>query len=128
MSKVMVFGTFDFLHPGHLDFFKQAKKFGQKLIVVIARDKTVKTVKKKLPKNSEKDRFNLISQLKIVNQVVLGNLKDQMKVIKQFKPDVVCLGYDQKFFINELKSTFPDLKIVKLKSYKSNFYKSSKMN
>lgn len=127
MKYVMVFGTFDILHPGHLNFFKQAKKYGQKLIVVIARDNTVKKIKHRLPVNSQKDRQKLVSELKIVDQAVLGDSVNPMKVIKKFKPVAVCLGYDQKAFVKELKSTFPDLKIVRLKSYKSKFYKSSKL-
>ena len=49
----MAFGTFDLLHPGHINFLNQAKKHGQ-LIIVIARDKTVKEVKGKLPQHKEK--------------------------------------------------------------------------
>ena len=42
-TKIMIFGTFDGLHKGHLNFFKQAKNFIQNsfLIVSIARDKNV---------------------------------------------------------------------------------------
>ena len=127
VKKVMVFGTFDIIHPGHLDFFRQAKKYGQKLIVVIGRDSTVKKIKNKLPQNSEKDRQKLAGALRVVDQVVLGNSKDQMKIIRRFKPAVVCLGYDQKAFVKQLKLTYPDLKIVRLKPYKSIFYKSSKL-
>ena len=56
-NKVMVFGTFDILHPGHLNFFKQAREFGNFLIAVIARDKTVLKIKGRLPKNNEKKRL-----------------------------------------------------------------------
>src|SRR3989338_7442094 len=49
------FGTFDLLHPGHINFLNQAKKFDQ-LIIVIGRDRTVKQIKGKLPKHTEKQR------------------------------------------------------------------------
>ena len=62
MKAVMVFGTFDILHPGHINFFKQAKKYGN-LIAVIARDRTVKQVKGRLPKYSEKQRLKAILSL-----------------------------------------------------------------
>ena len=127
MAKVVCFGTFDILHPGHLSFFVQAKKFGKELVVVIARDKTVRKIKNKLPDNSEKDRQALVKGLEVVDRVVLGDLKDQMKVIKKEKPDMVCLGYDQKAFVDILRKTFPKLKIVRLKSYKPKYYKSSKL-
>ena len=46
MKKVMVFGTFDGLHEGHLDFFRQAREYGDYLIVAVARDVNVKKIKK----------------------------------------------------------------------------------
>lgn len=46
MAKiVMAFGTFDVFHPGHEYYLTQAKKYGDILIVVVARDKTVEKVK-----------------------------------------------------------------------------------
>ena len=124
-KRVMVFGTFDVLHPGHLNFFQQAKKYGQELIVVIARDRTVESVKGRLPLNSEKDRCQLVRQFNLVTKAVLGDLKDQMKAISQYRPHIVCLGYDQQAFVKELQSTFPQLRIVRLKPYRAKYYKSS---
>ena len=51
MRKIIVFGTFDILHKGHLNLFKQAKQHGDYLMAVIARDKNVKKAKGKFPKN-----------------------------------------------------------------------------
>ncbi|MBU1165097.1 FAD synthase [Patescibacteria group bacterium] len=126
MTKVIVFGTFDILHPGHLDFFKQAKKFAQKLIVVVARDVNVKKIKHKKPLNNEKDRLKLVSELNVVDNSVLGNLNNPYKIIQKVKPDVICLGYDQKIFTDNLSNNFPKIKIVRLKAYKRNINKSSK--
>jgi FAD synthetase len=123
MKKVMVFGTFDILHEGHKNFFKQARKYGDYLIVVIARDKTVKKIKGKLPHNNEKTRKINIIKAELVDKVVLGDLKDKHKKIKELKPDVICLGYDQKKFVEGL-SNF-NIKIVKLKPFKPEIYKSS---
>ena len=95
MKKIMVFGTFDILHPGHLNFFKQAKKLGDYLIVIIGRDETVQKIKGRFPQNNEKKRLDKIKQQKIVDKTLLGNLDDPYKIIKQEKPDIVALGYDQ---------------------------------
>ena len=46
---VMAFGTFDILHEGHENFLKQAKALGNFLLVVIARDKTVKQIRANHP-------------------------------------------------------------------------------
>lgn len=126
MKKVMVFGTFDVLHPGHLNLFKQAKRYGGKLIVVVSRDQVAHKVKGHSPTNKEKDRLALVTALRVVDQTVLGHLFDRLHRIKQIKPDVVCLGYDQIAFVSEMKKAFPKLKVVRLKSYKPRIYKSSK--
>ncbi|MDO8592863.1 MAG: adenylyltransferase/cytidyltransferase family protein [bacterium] len=130
MTKVMVFGTFDILHPGHLNFFKQAKKYGDYLIVVVARDRTVLGVKGKLPRHSERQRLKAVKQTGLVDMSVLGRTGDKYGIIKQHKPNIVTLGYDQRFFTDELKANLIKFglnktKIVKLKAYKPKKYKSS---
>lgn len=127
-KKVMVFGTFDRLHPGHLNFLKQAKKYGQ-LFIVIARDKTVKKLKKKKPNQNEKERLAAIKKLKIARKVILGSLKDKYQLIKRIKPEIICLGYDQKFFVKDLPKKIKEFglktKIVRLKPFKPKIYKTS---
>jgi len=130
-KTVMVFGTFDLLHKGHLDFLKQAKKFGNNLIVVVARDETVKKVKGKFPDNNEKDRVRKIKGSGLVEMVLLGNKgADKYQLIKKYQPDVICLGYDQEFFIRNLRKELDEnglgkTKIIRLNSYYPNKYKSS---
>jgi len=130
MKTVMAFGTFDILHPGHINFLKQAKKYGN-LIVVIARDKTVREVKGKLPKYGEKERLKAILSLNLTNKTILGSLRDKYMAIKKYKPDVIALGYDQTHFTEQLVIKLKELdlktKIVRLKSYKPEIYKSSKL-
>ena len=67
----ILFGTFDFLHKGHLNLFRQAKKKCDYLIVVVARDKTVKKVKGKLPVHNESKRLNEIKKLKLIDHAIL---------------------------------------------------------
>jgi FAD synthetase len=82
MAKtVMVFGTFDRIHPGHLNFFQQARQYGDHLIVIIARDRTAQRVKGRRPLNSENDRRKMVAALNFVDRAVLGHPTDQMKVI-----------------------------------------------
>jgi cytidyltransferase-like protein len=126
MKKVMVFGTFDIIHKGHENFFKQGRKYGDYLIAVLARDKTVLEVKNKIPKNNEKIRLKNIKNSGLADKAVLGGLKDKHEVILKYKPDVICLGYDQRFFISGLKNL--GIKIVKLKPFKPEIYKSSKIS
>ncbi|MBI5071466.1 adenylyltransferase/cytidyltransferase family protein [Candidatus Falkowbacteria bacterium] len=127
-KKVMVFGTFSVLHPGHLYFFKKAKERGDKLIVVVARDATVRKVKGFSPKLDERARREMVSAIKSVNEAVFGDKFDWYKIILKYKPEIICLGYDQavpKNFPAELKKRGVDAKIFRLKSYKPKKYKSS---
>lgn len=132
MKKVMVFGTFDIFHPGHINFLNQARGHGDELIVVVARDKTVLDVKNELPRNNEEDRVNKIMESGIADVVIMGNEGDKYKVVKDFAPDVICLGYDQKFFIDNLREKLDEFglnetEIIKLKSFYPEKYKSSKL-
>ena len=95
MKTAMAFGTFDLLHPGHINFLSQAKKHGE-LIVIIARDRTVKKIKGKLPLHNEKQRLGAVKSLKLASKVILGSLIDKYAAIKKYKPDIIALGYDQK--------------------------------
>lgn len=122
--KVMCFGTFDGLHLGHLSYFKQAKVLGDYLIVIVARDKTVQKIKNKLPIQNEKTRLKNIKKIKIINQAVLGQLKNKFEIIKKYNPDIICLGYDQEVDLKELRKIFKK-QIIRLKPYKKHIYKSS---
>ncbi len=129
----MVFGTFDIFHKGHKNFLKQARIYGDWLIVVVARDKTVLALKNHWPRNDEQKRLETVKKSKLANQVILGNLKDKYQVIFKCKPDIICLGYDQKYFTKNLKEILTkrglkNIKIKRLKSYKPDKYKSSMLS
>ena len=126
--KVMCMGTFDILHPGHLDYFRQAKEYGDYLVVVVARDSNVIKEGKKL-RFGEKERHARVAEQQIVNKAVLGNEGDKLKIVEQEKPDVVCLGYDQKVDEKRLKEALAQRgimpRIVRAKAYFPEKYKSS---
>ncbi|MCX6707322.1 MAG: adenylyltransferase/cytidyltransferase family protein, partial [Candidatus Woesearchaeota archaeon] len=64
-KTVLVFGTFDILHPGHLNFFDQARKAGgegSKLVVVVARDFNSKKAKGIFPLNNERARLDAVKK------------------------------------------------------------------
>lgn len=131
--KVIAFGTFDIFHKGHENFLTQAKKYGDFLTVVIGRDKIVKKIKGKLPRNNERIRRKKIQESGLADGVILGHLTDMYASIKKEKPDVIALGYDQTAFVDKLASQLlelglKDVKIKRLKSYRPGIYKSSKIN
>jgi FAD synthetase len=126
---VMVFGTFDYLHAGHENLFKQARKLGNEIIAVVARDKTVNAIKGALPDHDEKLRLQNLKDTTWAEKAVLGDLKDKSKTIKIYRPDVIALGYDQFAFTYTLNQLLINLKldatIVRLKPYRPGMYKSS---
>jgi cytidyltransferase-like protein len=130
LVKIMVFGTFDGLHPGHLNFFKQARLLHQSsfLIVSIARDKNVFKIKGEYPGLKEKERMALVKKSKLVDKVVLSGAQNHLPHIIKENPDIVALGYDQKAYIKYLKKDLKNkgvlVKIVRLKSYKEKKYKN----
>lgn len=104
MKKVLVFGTFDGVHPGHISFLEQARKRGDRLAAVIARDSTVKKIKDHSPLKSENERLAEIMKTGLVDEALLGNEgSDPYLVIKQARPDVICLGYDQRTYTGGLQ-------------------------
>lgn len=132
MTRVLAFGTFDILHEGHKYYLREASRFGDELIVIVALDETVMTVKGRYPKQKQSERLKAVSKLDFVSKAVLGNDSDQLARIKETKPDVICLGYDQTSFTNNLSEHLIRLglkaKIVRLKPYKPHKYKSSKLS
>jgi FAD synthetase len=126
MKKVMLFGTFNVIHPGHLNLFRQAKSFGDKLYVVVARDSTVEELKNYNP-IGEIQRMHNLKKVPIIDEVILGDPFDRFKAIKNIKPDVICIGYDQAFFVKELEAFIAennqDIMIMKLRPYKPHKYK-----
>ncbi len=135
--KILVFGTFDGLHEGHKDFFRQAKEFGDPtinskknlsgashLIVVVGRDSTIVKTKGRLPKFGEQERLKMVQECELVDEARLGNEPlpgdpaaaqgsggqgklDPYKVVEEVNPDIICLGYDQTFFADKLAEELP---------------------
>jgi len=143
MKRVLVFGTFDGLHEGHKDFFKQAKQYKllirenkqlNYLIVVVGRDSTVQRTKNKLPMFNEQERLKAVKEAGLVDEARLGNEgNNPYKVIEEVKPDVICLGYDQTHFTEKLESALKEMglglvKIERLKAFEPEKYHSSIIN
>lgn len=100
---VLVFGTFDGLHPGHLFFLRSAKAQGTHLIVAVARDVHVKTLKDKRATTPETKRLAAIKRLAFVDEAYLCDEKLGTFVITTItKPDLIVLGHDQQALEKDL--------------------------
>lgn len=120
MVKVVATGTFDLLHVGHIYYLREAKKLGDELVVIVACDSTVRKLKHE-PVTPEKMRLEIIKELKIVDEAVLGHKDDMYKVVKDIEPDIIALGYDQihnaEKIKRELKKRNITTQVVRLPKY-----------
>ena len=132
MTTVMCFGSFDILHKGHLYYLKEAKRYGNKLVVVVAKDSNFRKFKDKEPKYTEWERLEHIRELPYVDKAVLGKEKDILEVVEEFNPAIICLGYDQESIsIHELKEELSKrgvkADIIRMSPYREDIFKSSKL-
>jgi FAD synthetase len=123
----MGFGTFDRLHPGHLSYLRQLKALGDELVIVIARDRNVTAVKGRPPRHDETLRRQAVVETGLCDRVVLGDLYDFLKPLRDFQPAVIGLGYDQQTDTEALRTAFPRARVVRLEPFEPERYKSSLM-
>jgi len=105
MQTVVAFGTFDILHPGHIAYIHYALTLGTHLIVVVTPDAVVHRRKKKPPLFTQAERIKMVSAIRGVDKVVLGDRDESWKVIDRLHPDILCFGYDQKEAIAAFRKT-----------------------
>lgn len=104
-KRVLAFGTFDGLHPGHIFFLRSAKARGTHLIVGVARDAHVQALKDKRPHHHEVKRLEAVKAKAMVDEVYLSDKElGSYSIIAQAKPDLIVLGHDQM----ELESSLLD--------------------
>lgn len=134
LKTVVIFGTFDGIHEGHREFIRQAKKQGEKLVAIVARDNVVEKIKNKKPTNDELERLNMVFEIEDIDLAFLGD-KDQgiYHVLKEINPDIVFLGYDQidlhNDILEKIKTGFlPKIELIFGKPYKSDLFHSSILN
>jgi len=94
MVRVMATGVFDLLHPGHIYFLEEARRLGDELVVVVARDSTARKFKHE-PITSEASRVQIVSALKPVDRVLLGHEGNIYEILQEVRPDIIVLGFDQ---------------------------------
>jgi FAD synthetase len=119
MKRVLATGTFDILHPGHLRYLEEARKLGDELWVIVARDVNVRHKPK--PVLPESHRLRMVRALKVVDHAMLGSRRDIFEPLKRIKPDVIALGPDQRFTVSqirkELRKRGINSKVVRIKKY-----------
>ncbi len=130
--NVLVAGTFDGIHAGHLKLLEFARKSGLKqkknnqtvkLWVIIAQDSNVLKIKGKLPVHNQNERKLIAQSIKLVDEAIIGMKFDFFKTVEKIKPDLIVLGYDQsKTIENILKEK--GYKAIRASAYKKNKIKT----
>jgi D-beta-D-heptose 7-phosphate kinase/D-beta-D-heptose 1-phosphate adenosyltransferase len=94
-TVVFTNGCFDILHVGHVRYLKHAKRLGEKLIVGLNSDASVKRLKGDgRPVVSEADRREVLLALSSVDEVHIFEEDTPLKLILEIKPDVLVKGGD----------------------------------
>jgi len=91
---VMATGVFDILHLGHVHYLQEARKLGDRLVVVVANDATVRKFKHE-PITPQEMRLELIKALRMVDDAHIGYDGDTYRIVRELDPDIIALGYDQ---------------------------------
>jgi FAD synthetase len=133
MLKVMVFGVFDGLHQGHRALLKEAKTYGEYLIVVVAQNAIVQQLKGHAPKYDVAERLAHLEMEDGVDEVVIGDAKlSSWEVVDKYQPDILVFGYDQMIMKEDFEKNLdklrvkPELKVAS--SFEPNKYHSSIIN
>lgn len=128
----MVFGTFDMIHAGHEDFFRQARSLAPNphLIVSVARDSATARIKGVRPRKHEDERLALVAAHPLVDSATIGDEIGYMEHIRANTPDIIALGYDQNGeYVENLKRDLKEdklsIKVVRLTAFQPDRFKTS---
>lgn len=123
--SVMAQGTFDVIHPGHLEYLKKSRQLGDKLIVVVARDSRLD---RKLIFNEE-ERKEILENIEHVDEAILGSEENIFETLELVNPDIITLGHDQKHdeeYVKEMaeETLNRPVRVERIKSDKPEFSSS----
>ena len=134
MTRIMIFGTFDIVHKGHEDLFRQARALGDNpyLVVSVARDASVERIKGFRPRHSAQERCAALRAHSLVDEAVVGDETGYINHIIIAKPDIIALGYDQQGeYVDDLERNLRKAglatKVARLKPHRPELYKTSRL-
>jgi FAD synthetase len=125
-KRVLIAGTFDIIHPGHIYLINEAAKLGE-VYVIVATDKNRERFAGQPPIIPEEQRLEIIRSIKNVKEAKLGRQdNDTIQTVTDINPDIILLGPDQKFDIKILKKGLKDkgkehIEVKRLETYYDKF-------
>jgi D-beta-D-heptose 7-phosphate kinase/D-beta-D-heptose 1-phosphate adenosyltransferase len=120
-DKKIIFtnGCFDVLHPGHVKYLQESRKLGDKLIVGLNSDRSVKALKgNDRPIHDEQSRKKVLESLECVDEVIIFDEDTPYELIKIISPDIITKGSD---YTNKEQVVGNDLADVILIDYDEKF-------
>ncbi len=131
MPRVLVFGTFDTLHPGHLNVLREAARYGD-VTVSLTPDELCRQYKGHASCHPFATRRQRLLRLKTVHDVIASDTTPgQYRVLKMLRPNVIVLGYDQRQLLPHVKAKMQEFRLparlVVCRSYRPEVYHSSKL-
>jgi len=95
LKIVFTNGCFDLLHPGHLDYLEKSRELGDKLIIGLNTDRSVRQLKgPDRPINNEDTRAKMLAALAFVDVVITFDDETPLKLIERVQPDILVKGND----------------------------------
>ncbi|MEL9990950.1 MAG: DUF357 domain-containing protein [Thermoproteus sp.] len=94
--KVLIAGTFELLHPGHISYMEQAWRLGR-VVAVVSRDVNAARIKSRSVVVPAENRVKVVSSVYYVHKARLGYEDDMLRVVEEERPDVILLGANQPF-------------------------------
>lgn len=120
INVVFIGGAFEIIHPGHIYTIERAKRLGDVLVAVVARDSTIRKMKHREPVTNELERMKLLTSIKYIDAVILGSESNIYDTLERVRPDIVALGYDQhhseKEIVLEAMKRGMNVRVVRLDS------------
>ena len=95
MKIVFTNGCFDILHRGHVEYLQKAKTFGDRLIVGLNSDASVRRLKGETrPIQDQESRKIILEALRCVDEVIIFDEDTPYELIKKIQPDILVKGAD----------------------------------
>lgn len=97
MTTVLTMGSFDLLHPGHVELLRHCYRIthpGGRVVVAVNTDDFIERFKDRRPVMAYAERATMVAAVRYVDQVVENDGTDQAKLIEMVKPDWLVVGAD----------------------------------
>ncbi len=128
--KVLIAGTFELLHPGHISYMEQAWRLGR-VVAVVSRDVNAARIKRRSLVIPAENRLRVVSSIYYIHKARLGYEDDMLRVVEEERPDVVLLGanqpFDEKSLLEKFRRRGIEAQILRADPYDCDLCSTSKI-